>query len=575
MHEVVIRNGFVVDGTGAAGYHADVAINHGRITRIEKNAGIAHQNIEADGMLVAPGWVDIHTHFDAQATWDPELSPSGAHGVTTAVMGNCGVGFAPVAPDDRNKLVSIMEGVEGIPAESLSKAMKWDWQSFPEYLYALDKMPRTIDIGTHIPHSAVHAYISRQRSAEGAETKDVDPVALSQIVKEGLRAGALGFSTNRSPYHRDAQGVPIPGTDASFEQLLVIAKAIKEAGHGILEVAADPLRLEQEWDWLAELSIQGGIAVSCELVQVACKPDEWKKILSLTDQANSAGAQIWVQVSNRTIGSVMSWQSGHHPFVTRKSWRTISAKPWPEQLAALKDAGFRRQLLADPVERPKFESGYFADQLLSGWDSQFPVRMPPDYEPAWEASIAGIAAKETRTPAEVAYDVLMEGGGKGLLRLAHSNYAAGDLDAVREMLAHPATIISLSDAGAHATTCHDFSCPTFLLTHWARDRTRGSGRVPIETAIKWQTMDTAEMYRLQDRGQLKAGYLADINIIDLAALKLGLPYLAHDLPGGCARMLQGVSGYVATLKSGVVTYSGGKATGARPGRVIRGPQRLS
>jgi N-acyl-D-amino-acid deacylase len=572
MHDLVIRNGSIADGTGRPLFKGDIAIDGDTIVSVGPVAGPGREEIDATDRLVTPGFVDIHTHYDAQAMWDPDMTPSSQHGVTSVIIGNCGVGFAPAAPERRDQLVSMMEHVEDIPARALNEGLPWNWESFPEYLDALAGIPRTIDIGAHIAHASIRNYVMGDRGWD-ADATDGDIATMAAIVEEGMHAGALGFSTNRSPFHRDHRGIPIPGTHAGMKELMAFGEAMRRSGrYGVLEVAGNPVKLLDpvDWEWMREVSIQTGVPVSYELVQPQNAREEFRELLALTDQANAAGASLYAQVAVRSVALLMNWELSIHPFFTRASWRAIADKPWSEQLAALKDPAFKRQLLNDPIERPALDSGATTDLMLFGWDRQFPVTQVPNYEPGPAESVAGIARALGKDPQEVAYDAITAEDGRGLIYIPLFNYAGGDLEDVREMLDHPATIVSLSDGGAHATTVCDASSPTFTLTHWARDRRNGSGTVPVERAVRWQTMETADLYGLGDRGRLEAGKLADINVIDFEKLNLQKPYVVNDLPGGCIRLMQDAIGYIATVKSGQVTFRNGKPTGQRPGGVIRG-----
>jgi N-acyl-D-amino-acid deacylase len=573
MHDLTIRNGTIVDGTGRPAFEGDIAIDDDRITSVGSKVGKGRVEVDARGSLVTPGFVDIHTHYDAQAIWDPVMAPSAWHGVTSVVMGNCGVGFAPASPVHRAQLLGIMEGVENIPSAALAEGMPFTWETFAEYLDALGAIPRTIDVGTHVPHVAVRNYVMGNRGWDVAGSAD-DLRAMAKIVEEGLRAGALGFSTNRYPGHQDLNGVPIPGTFAATAELLAIGKGMQRAGHGVFEVALDPLNLSDpaQWAWMREISTSLGLPMSYELVQPFGRSDEWRDILALTDAANAAGANIRAQVSNRSIAFFMGWQLAVHPFQTRDSWKAIEKKPWEEQLKVLRDPAFKKRLLAEEIKRPFIDFGEITDLFLFGWDKQYLVDETCDYEPGPEASIARLAAAQGRDPAEFAYDAMTAGDGRGFLYVPLFNYSDGNLDAVAEMLNHRAAVLSLSDGGAHCLSVCDASLPTFALTHWVRNKKRRAHAIPLELAVKWQTHDTAALYDLNDRGRLLPGLLADVNVIDFSRLQLQKPYLAHDFPAGCARLLQKAVGYVATIKSGVITFREGEPTGARPGGVIRGPQ---
>jgi len=572
MHDMVIRGGTIVDGSGDPAFIGDVAIDDGRITAVGLAAARGREEIDAAGLIVTPGFVDIHTHYDGQATWDPELGPSSWHGVTSVVMGNCGVGFAPAAPDKHDWLIGLMEGVEDIPGTALAEGMTWGWESFPEYLDALETMPRTIDIATQVPHGAVRAYVMGDRGAANEPATPADIAAMASIVEEGLTAGALGFTTSRTVLHRSVDGNVVPGTYADRAELLGIGEGIARAGHGVFEMASDLNPCGEEFAWMKDVSIATGMPVSFALLQSPLDDEGWRDQLARTDAANAEGARVTAQVALRGTGVLLNWRGTAHPFVTRASWTTIAALPWDEQLAKLRDPAFKAQLLADPAARPPIDNG-LVDLLLHGWTLQFPLGDEPDYEPAAADSIAAIALREGRDPQEVAYDTMMADDGRGFIYLPILNYADGHLDHVLELLQHPATVVSLSDGGAHCGVICDAASPTFMLTHWVRDRHRGA-RLGIEAAVKLQTADTAAMYGLGDRGLLRVGMLADVNLIDFARLKLAKPYIAFDLPAGGKRLLQRASGYVATIKSGVVTFREGVPTGARPGRLVRGPRGL-
>ncbi|MEX6722932.1 N-acyl-D-amino-acid deacylase family protein [Parapedomonas caeni] len=571
MHDVVIRGGFVVDGTGAPGREADVAIDNGRIAAVGSISARGREEIDARGQLVCPGFVDIHTHYDGQATWDPDMAPSSWHGVTSVIMGNCGVGFAPARPDRHQWLIGLMEGVEDIPGTALAEGIDWAWESFPEYIDALDRMARTVDVGTQVPHGAVRAYVMGERGARNEPATDEDIARMAAIVEDGLRAGALGFSTSRTMIHRAIDGEVVPGTYASHAELLGIGEAFRRVGHGVFEMAGDMNPAVEEFAWMSEVSRRTGLPVTFALLQSPIKAIPWDEQLRMTEQAVAAGSRVTAQISIRGTGVLMNWRSSAHPFITRPSWLAIADQPWPAQLAQLRDPAFRARLLAEPNSRPRIDLGPIADIVMGGWPMQFSLGDEPDYEPGPEKSLAAIAEREGRSPQEVAYDLMMADEGRGFIYLPLLNYADGNLDFVHTLLNHPNTVVSLSDGGAHCGVICDAAAPTFLLTHWVKGRSRGA-RIPLELAIKRQAHDTAALYGLHDRGVLAPGYLGDVNVIDLDRLRLHKPYMAFDLPAGGRRLLQRADGYTATLKAGVVTFRDGVATGARPGAVIRGPQ---
>ncbi len=568
MHDLVIRGGTIVDGTGSGARTADVAIDGDRIVAVGKISARGAEEIDAKGKLVTPGFVDIHTHYDGQATWDPEMAPSAWHGVTSVVMGNCGVGFAPAKPDQHDWLIGLMEGVEDIPGTALSEGMTWGWETFPEYMDVLAKMPRTVDIGCQVPHGAVRAYVMGDRGARNEAATETDIAQMSAIVEEGIRAGALGFSTSRTILHRAVDGEVVPGTWADKRELLGLGKALKRAGSGVFEMASD---LNPEWDefgWMTEMSRDSKLPVTFALLQSMAKQMNWRDQLAATVKANAEGANVRAQIALRGTGVLMCWRGSVHPFVTRPSWKAIKDQPWEKQLAALRDPAFKAKLLSDPIDRPDIDVGPLFDVVTQGWHMHFLLGTQPDYEPTADKSIASIARSQGRDPADVTYDLLMEDNGTGIIYLPILNYADGNLDFVHELLMNEHTVVSLSDGGAHCGTICDAASPTFMLSYWARDRKRGT--IPLELAVKRQTHDTASLYGLMDRGILAAGKMADVNIIDFDHLQLERPYVAFDLPAGGRRLLQKARGFDATIKSGRVTWREGCPTGIRPGRVVRG-----
>jgi N-acyl-D-amino-acid deacylase len=572
VHDLIIKGGTLVDGTGAAAIAADVAVDSGRITEVGTVQGGATRVIEADGLLVTPGWVDVHTHYDGQATWDPELAPSSWHGVTTLVMGNCGVGFAPAQPDRHDWLIGLMEGVEDIPGTALAEGIEWAWETFPEYLDALERRHWTVDVGTQVPHAAVRAYVMGERGArnEAATAEDIE--AMRAIVLEAIRAGAMGFSTSRTMGHRAVDGELVPGTFAAEDELFGIGSALGEAGTGVFELA--PLgsageMLEdvmQEVDWMRRLSAAIDRPVSYALLQADGDPELWRKQLEVSLDACAEGAQLFPQIAGRPTGIL----TGHHTtlclFSDFPAYGALRARceSNAELGAALADPDVRRSIVSWAPSSPAQ-----AKAMEKAYERTFVLGNPPDYEPGPERSLAGVAAARGVSPLEVAYDEMARDGGQGLLYLPILNYATGDLDHVREMMLHPQGLTGLADGGAHTGTICDASMPTFMLTHWTRDRSRGD-LLPLEYVVKKQTHDTARLYGMADRGTVEPGALADFNLIDYDALTLGAPYVAADLPAGGRRLLQKATGYVATIKAGTVTFQHGEATGALPGRLVRG-----
>ncbi|MBA4086993.1 MAG: amidohydrolase [Novosphingobium sp.] len=571
-YDLIIRNGTIVDGTGAPRFTGDVAVKNGLIAAVGTVRGDAAEEIDATGRVVAPGWVDVHTHYDGQATWDAEMAPSSWHGVTTVVMGNCGVGFAPAAPDRHDWLIGLMEGVEDIPGTALAEGMTWDWETFPEYLDALEKMPRAVDIGTHVPHGAVRAYVLGDREKPGAIPTEDDIRKMAEIVEEGVRAGALGFSTSRTVIHKSVDGEVVPGTTATAEELIEIGRAMGRVGHGVFEMASDMRREWNEFGWMGALSRETGLPVTYAALQSIAKEMPLEEQIAEMRRENAQGANIVAQIALRGNGVIMAWQGTIHPFRFRPSYAAIADLPWDQQLAQLKDPAFRGKVLSEANEYPESDIIGLLMMISEGWHNQFIMDDGFDYEPQAEASILHRARQAGVEPAAYAYDRLMESDGTGFIYLPILNYADGNLDFLEALQASEDTVNSLSDGGAHCGTICDAASPTFMLQHWVRDRQRG-GRISLEHAVKRQCHDTARLYGLDDRGVLAPGYLADINIIDFDNVKLLKPWLAFDLPAGGKRLLQKAEGNDYTLKGGKVTFRKGEWTGATPGVLIRGPQR--
>jgi len=570
-HDLVIRNGRIVDGTGRPAFLGDVGITDGRISAVGGQVGPGTRELDADGLLVTPGWVDIHTHYDGQATWDDVLAPTAWHGVTTLVMGNCGVGFAPAAPDRRDWLIGLMEGVEDIPGSALAEGIDWQWETFPEYLDALSTRRWTMDIGTQIAHGAVRAYVMGERGARNEPASPEDIRDMTELVREAIVAGALGFSTSRTIVHTAVDGEPVPGTFAAEDELFGIGSALGDLGTGIFELAPmgaageDIVGPVKEVDWMRRLSAKIGRPVTFALIQVDSAPDLWRELMDASLAAVEDGADIWPQVAGRATGLL----SGHHT-----TYSLFDAFPAYQELKA-------RQLsdedLLVELQRPEVRGSILgwepdeatATSLAGAYDRTFLLGDPPDYEPSEERSLAGMAAASGRHPLEVAYDAMLAEGGHGLLYVPILNYAQGSLEPVREMLLHPRAAVGLADGGAHCGVICDASMPTFMLTHWTRDRSRGE-RLPLEDVVRKQTHDTARLYGLGDRGTLEVGMLGDVNVIDYDALALEPPQVVRDLPAGGSRLVQRARGYVATIKGGEVTFDHGVDTGARPGELIRG-----
>ena len=573
-YDLIIRGGTIVDGTGAPRFTGDIAVKDGLIAAVGAIKGDAKDEIDATGKIVAPGWVDVHTHYDGQATWDQEMAPSSWHGVTTAVMGNCGVGFAPAAPDRHNWLIALMEGVEDIPGTALAEGMKWNWETFPEYLDALEELPRSIDIGTHVPHGAVRAYVLGDREMPGAIPTADDISKMADIVEEGVRAGALGFSTSRTVLHRSVDGEVVPGTTATKEELIEIGRAMGRAGHGVFEMASDMRREWDEFGWMGQVSRETGLPVTFAALQSIAKEQPLDEQIANMRAENDNGANIVAQIALRGNGIIMAWQGTVHPFRLKPSYQAIAELPWEEQRPKLLDPAFKAKLLAEQSDFSTVNQDIIGLIMVvcGGWTMQFEMDADFNYEPQADESIAARAAAARVSADEYAYDLLTRDGGTGFIYLPILNYADGNLDFLEPLQHSDDTVNSLSDGGAHCGTICDAASPTFMLQHWVRDRKRG-GKISLENAVKRQCRDTARLYGLDDRGVIAPGYLADLNVIDLDAVKLGKPWLAFDLPAGGKRLLQRAEGYVCTIKTGVVTFRDGKWTGSTPGGLIRGPQR--
>ncbi len=571
MHDLVIRNGTVIDGTGAPARSASVAIDNGLISAVDddKHIGPGREEIDATGLLVTPGWVDIHSHYDGQVTWDAHLSPAPWNGVTTTVMGNCGVGFAPVRKDDKDFLIQLMEGVEDIPGSALSEGISWNWETFPDYLDALDACQFAIDVGTQVPHGPVRAYVMGEERVDDEQATAADITAMAALVREGLEAGALGFSTSRTMLHRAKSGNVVPGTHAAPEEVLGLGRMLGDVEHGVFQVAGDYVPETEELAWMTQLSLETGKPVLYSVVQSAGDPDQWRRMLRASEVAAEAGALLRPQIAPRPAGLLLGFESTVHPFILHENYWPLAELSLAERTAALASPETRAAILAKHPDYSQFD-GVVA-MILNGFEQMFELGEEPDYEPPPEKSVAAIAAREGRSPQAVAYDIMTSRDGAGLIFLPMLGYTDNNLDATAEQMRHPNTIYGLADGGAHCGVISDASIPTFLLTHWARDRSRGE-RIPIEELVENQTRRTAQCYGLYDRGVIAVGYKADLNVIDFDNLKIHAPKLAYDLPANGKRYLQKITGYHSTICSGEVIYRHGEATGNMPGRLIRGAQ---
>ncbi len=574
-HDLIIRGGTVVDGTGQPAFTADLAVSGGTITAIDragKIGGGAIREIDADGLLVTPGWVDVHTHYDGQVSWDSQLAPSSIHGVTSIVMGNCGVGFAPAhaGADEHELLISLMEGVEDIPGTALHEGLSWDWQSYPEYLDALARRSYKIDVGSQIPHAALRAFVMGERGADYHENPTEAEIAeMTRLVAEGLEAGAMGFATSRTVNHRSRTGQKIGTLAAESAEILGIAEALALTGKGVMQFVSDFKNLDAELGLMRAASERaGGRPISVSLAQADRSPDHWRRVLEWISKAAAEGIDFKAQCAPRTIGLLVGLESTMNPFLRTATYRnTMMDLPLEERVRQMAQPDVRAALLA---EAPDARGGLF--KMAGGnADRIFRLGDPANYEPAPEQSLGAEARRLGRDPFDLVYDALLERGGRELLYFPLANYSGGTMEAAREMLLHDRVIPGLSDGGAHVSFISDASFPTFLLTHWCRDRTRGE-RLPLEFVVKRQTHDTARHVGWNDRGVLAPGYLADINVIDLNGLTLHAPEMIYDLPAGGKRLMQRADGYVATIKRGQITFDNGKPTDALPGALQRGAQ---
>jgi N-acyl-D-aspartate/D-glutamate deacylase len=565
MLDLLIRGGTIVDGSGGAAFSGDVGIRGARIVSVGRVDESARRTLDADGLLVTPGWVDVHTHYDGQVTWDALLTPSCWHGVTTVVMGNCGVGFAPVRPGSHEYLIKLMEGVEDIPGTALAEGISWDWESFPEYLDAVERRPHALDVGAQVPHGALRFYVMGERGADHeAAPTPAEIETMGCIVRDAVRAGALGFTTSRTKNHRASDGRFTPSLSAGADELLGISRLFGQAGQGVFEVVSDFAGREREWELFRGMVRQSGRPMSISIGQNDASPEAWRGLLAAISAANAEGLAIKAQVAARAIGILLGLEATLHPFSSHPSFRELAALPLAEKVARMRDPALRRRILA---EQPAPALG----MLIWQFERLFALGDPPDYEPSAEQSIAAEALLRGVAPQELAYDRLLEQDGHALLYRPFLNYSAFSLDAVREMLLHEHTVPGLGDAGAHCGLICDGSFPTYLLAHWGRGRTRGE-RIPIETLVKGQTADTAALVGLHDRGRIAPGFKADLNLIDFERLGVRPPEIVHDLPAGGKRLVQRATGYAATICSGAVTFEDGASTGALPGRLVRGPQ---
>jgi N-acyl-D-aspartate/D-glutamate deacylase len=569
--DLVVRGGSLVDGSGAAAFEADVAIRDGRIAEVGRVPGAGREEIDARGKLVTPGFVDIHTHYDGQATWTERLQPSSLHGVTTVVMGNCGVGFAPCRREDHARLIRLMEGVEDIPFPVLDAGLPWNWEHYPEYLDGLAARRFDVDVGSQLPHAALRVYVMGERGAAREPARADDIAQMAELAKRAVDAGALGFSTSRTLNHRTSDGQPTPTLEAGEDELMGIALGMAAAGggrgRGVLQFVSDFVDADAEFAMLRRIVERSGRPLSFSLTQHAREPSQWRRLLDRLGDAAGAGLPMTAQVCGRPVGILFGLELTMHPFSHHPSYREIARRPFTERVAQLRDPEFRARLLA---EESAAQRG-FAGTQPRAWQRIFLMGDPPDYEQAPERTVEALAAARGVAPEALALDHLLSNGGRGMLYLPFLNYTDGTLDAAHAMLQDPNTVMGLSDGGAHVGMICDGSTPTSNLTHWTRDRSRGP-KLALEDVVRRQTRATAEAVGLLDRGLVAPGHHADLNVIDYDALGILAPEVVYDMPAGGRRLHQRARGYAATLVAGTVTYRDGEPTGALPGRLVRGAQ---
>lgn len=565
MATLIIRNGTIVDGTGAKPFVGDIKVVDGLIKEVGQVSGTAEQEIDAKGLLVTPGFVDIHTHYDGQVTWSNKVASSSQLGVTTVVMGNCGVGFAPCKQEHREITMKLMEGVEDIPGVVLDEGLPWNWTSFPEYLDSLEARQFDIDVAAQIGHAPLRINVMGERGAKREPSTDEDRAKMTALAVEAVKAGALGFTTSRTILHRSSDGQPTPTLGAAEGELTAIAKGLGEAGIGVLQLVTDFDDVDEEFAMLRRIVEASGRPLSLTLLQHEHLPQRWRRVMEHMHAATDAGLKMKAQVGARPVALILSFALSLCPFTQLPSFEALRSLSPEERLNKLRDPAVRAKILSEEHTEAMYK------RRVANFENLYPLGDPPDYEPRPEDSIAARAERAGKDPAAFAYDYLLENDGTAMLYRPLYNYADRDHEVLREMLMDRDTVPGLSDGGAHYGFICDASFPTYLLTHWARDRSRGE-KIPLELLVKWQTQDTAATVGLNDRGILRPGYKADINLIDFEGLKLHAPKIVYDLPAGGRRLGQAAEGFRATIVSGVVTYKDGTPTGQLPGKLIRGAQ---